>query len=198
MVDELRKQRVLDSTDIIISAKHGQSPIDPSKLAKIGDQVTPILTAAGVGVAQNTEDDISLVWLSDQYQTAAAVKALEADRTGANKAHNQTVVSGDALADRFGDPHHNHRTPDLIVQPIPGTIYTTSRAKVGEHGGFAEDHTHVALLVVEGTRDRDDDQRVESRSVHTTQIAPTILRFLGLRPEALESVRLEDVEPLPR
>ena len=36
MVNELRNQGVLATTTIIITAKHGQSPIDPSKLALIG------------------------------------------------------------------------------------------------------------------------------------------------------------------
>jgi hypothetical protein len=102
------------------------------------------------------------------------------------------------LADQFGDPRRNDRTPDLIVQPMPGTIYSHSAAKVAEHGGFAADDTHVALLVVNGTAEHDRDDRVQSEPVRTTQIAPTMLRFLGLRPEALEPVQLEHTQPLPR
>jgi hypothetical protein len=198
MVAELRKQDLLDSTTIVISAKHGQSPIDPASLFKIGDQITPILTAAGITAAQTTEDDIALVWLQDQTQTAVAVKALRTNQAGPNKARIQSVLSGDALADHFGDPLRNDRTPDLIVQPIPGTIYTGSKAKVAEHGGFAEDDTHVALLVVNGAANDDRDARTHTEPVHTTQIAPTILRILGLRPEALKAVQLEHTAPLPR
>ena len=76
MADDLREKGLTDSTELIISAKHGQSPIDPSKLHKIGDAVSPILTAAEIAIGQNTEDDISLLWLKDQHQTAAAVNAL--------------------------------------------------------------------------------------------------------------------------
>ncbi len=206
MVNELRERGLQGSTDIIISAKHGQSPIDPTKLAKIGDQVTTVLNNAGVKLGgndggQNTTDDISLVWLPDQSQTAAAVKALEADRKGANTANIQYVLSGDALADKFGDPLHNTRTPDLIVQPIPGTIYTHSVAKVAEHGGFAAHDTHVALLVVKGSseeRSGDDASAVVDEAVATRQIAPTILQFLDLDPSALKSVREEGTRPLPR
>jgi hypothetical protein len=193
-VDGLRKRDLLDSTELIISAKHGQSPIDPAKLAKIGNPVSGLLAAAGATVGQNTTDDISLVWLTDQHQTAAAVSALEADKAGANTARIQKILSGDALADQFGDPLHNTRTPDLIVQPIPGTMYTRSAAKVAEHGGFAEDDTHVALLVVNGasnTEDGEDRGRTVRTPVHTRQIAPTILAFLGLDPDALQSVRQE-------
>jgi len=141
------------------------------------------------------------VWLPDQSQTAAAVKALEADRKGANTANIKYVLSGDALADKFGDPLHNTRTPDLIVQPIPGTIYTHSVAKVAEHGGFAAHDTHVALLVVKGSseeRSGDDGSGVVDEAVTTRQIAPTILQFLDLDPSALKSVREEGTRPLPR
>jgi hypothetical protein len=135
MVNELGARGLLNSTDIILSAKHGQSPINPADLAKIGDGVTPVLTAAGISVAQNTEDDISLIWLTDQHQTAAAVAALHANKVGSNSARIDTIFSGEALADRWGDPLKNTRTPDIIIQPIHGTIYSNSKAKVAEHGG---------------------------------------------------------------
>jgi hypothetical protein len=99
------------------------------------------------------------------------------------------------------EPLKNDRTPDIIVQPIPGTIYTGSKAKVAEHGGFSTDDTHVALLVVNGRSEREDDgsrARVVSSPVFTRQIAPTILQFLGLNPEALDSVRIEETATLPR
>jgi arylsulfatase A-like enzyme len=193
MVDELHRQHRLRSTELIISAKHGQSPIDPARLHKIGDQVTNVLTNAGVDIAQNTTDDISLVWLTDQGQTQKAVAALNADKQGANTARVETILAGDVLADRFGDPRANTRTPDLIVQPIPGTIYTGSKAKVAEHGGFALDDTHVALVVVSP----EGESRRISRRVETRQIAPTILEFLELNPRALASVRAEHTEVLP-
>src|SRR5262249_12795490 len=147
MVSQLRAQNLIGSTEIIISAKHGQSPIDPSLLAKIGDQVTPLLTGANVTIGQNTTDDVALVWLRDQSQTATAVAALTADQNGANTARISTILSGTPLINQFGNPQANARTPDIIVEPIPGTIYSTSVAKVAEHKSFAPDDTHVALLV---------------------------------------------------
>ena len=198
MVDELRSRNLLGSTELIISAKHGQSPIDPALLHKVGNQVSVVLTNAGVTIAQNTTDDIALVWLQNQSQTSAATAALNADKRGANTARIDFVLTGDALVDRFGDPRKNTRAPDLIVQPEAGTIYTTSKAKVAEHGGFTEDDTHVALLVV-GARSDDDGNaaRRVTEPVHTTQIAPTILEFLGLDPQALQSVRADNTHVLP-
>src|SRR5580692_7963598 len=74
MVAELKKQGLLDSTLIIISAKHGQSAIDPNRVLRIpADNASlmppsQVLSPAGVGpglpVAQADEDDISMIWLT--------------------------------------------------------------------------------------------------------------------------------------
>jgi len=207
MVNELKTQGVLGSTTIIITAKHGQSPIDPSKLAKIGSTETTVLTNAGVTPAQVTDDDVSLVWLQNQSQTAQAVQALEADKAGPDTARIDYVLSGQALAEQFNSPLRDPRTPDLIIQPVAGTIYSTSGAKVAEHGGFSEDDTHVAMLVVNGAsmsqrggnevRGGSHDGSTVTQPVRTYQVAPTILSLLGLNPNKLDSVRDEGVQVLP-
>jgi hypothetical protein len=197
MVHELDVTHQLDSTRIIISAKHGQSPIDPAQLSKIGHAVKTVLGNASIPIAQITDDDIALVWLADQSQTAAAVQALTTD-PGKSTAHVQTVFSGPVLANEFGDPLSNSRTPDLIVQPTQGTIYSHSGAKVAEHGGFADPDTHVALLVTDGGDVGGNGKgRTIGASVQTTQIAPTILSTLGLNPSALDAVRAENTKTLP-
>jgi hypothetical protein len=130
----------------------------------------------------------------------AARAALEADKNAANTARIDYILSGKELADQFGDPLKNTRTPDLIVQPLTGTIYTGSKAKVAEHGGFSEPDTHVALLVVNGTDNSNaghaNGHGVSAR-VTTTQIAPTILEFLGLDANQLDAVRMEGTKSLP-
>src|SRR4029077_5682806 len=91
MVDALKHEGLLDSTTIIITAKHGQSPIDPNRFFPIpgnsGNNGTPpsgiignLLPAVysdpnnGLGLA---EDDISQIWLADSTKTGDAVTALE-------------------------------------------------------------------------------------------------------------------------
>jgi hypothetical protein len=198
MVTELRNQGVLSSTTIIITAKHGQSPIDPSKLDKVGHAVTSVLTSAGITPAFLIDDDVALVWLKDQSQTAAAVQALNADKNGPNTANIDYVLSGPALASQFNSPLQDPRTPDLIVQPMVGTIYSHSTAKVMEHGGFAPDDTHVAMLVVNGANIGDTPiGNTVSTPVRTYQVAPTILADLGLNTNKLDSVRIENVQVLP-
>ena len=96
------------------------------------------------------------------------------------------------MRQKFGDPA-NGRTPDFMVQPNPGVIYTTSQAKDQEHGGFAPDDSHVALLVSHPSL----EARIVERRVQTTQVAPTALRALGLNPRLLEAVRKEGTQVLP-
>jgi len=200
LVAELKAQHQYDSTEIILTAKHGQSPIDPTRLAKIGHAGTAVLTAAGISAAQVTDDDVSLIWLADQSDTSAAVQALKDSIANGNPARIAHIFSGGQLAGLFGDPTSNDRTPDIIVQPIAGTIYSKSSAKVAEHGGLSADDLRVALLVVDGRRDSDGrggEGKIIGAPVDTTQIAPTILRVLGLDPSQLDAVGAEGTHSLP-
>lgn len=80
-----------------------------------------------------------------------------------------------------------------MVQPNVGVVYTGSLKKQAEHGGFAHDDTNVMLLVAHPQLHR----RTVTSFVETTQVAPTILRILGLDPESLDAVRKEGTPVLP-
>jgi hypothetical protein len=202
MVNELRAKGVLATTTIIITAKHGQSPIDPSKLALIGHAEVTVLNNAGVFPAMVTDDDVALIWMNPAHRvadTAKGVAALKASMSAGNPARIQTLLSGPALAAQFGNPATDPRTPDIIIQPIPGTIYSHSTGKVMEHGGFAEDDTHVAMLTVNGANVVNNTPvgTTITQPVRTYQVAPTILSDLGLNPNQLDSVRTEGIQVLP-
>ncbi|MGA7589566.1 MAG: alkaline phosphatase family protein, partial [Candidatus Sulfotelmatobacter sp.] len=200
MVSELRKQGLLDSTLIIVSAKHGQSPIDPKRVLRIpaddasDEPPSQILSPGGVGpglpVAQADEDDISMLWLTDQSQTESAVATLEAreDLFGQGE-----IFAGPALTLQFNDPLTDSRTPDIIIAPNVGVVYTGGKAKVAEHGGFAYDDRNVLLIVSNpGYKPVTFINQVETR-----QIAPTIVKALGLEPALLTAVQSEHTETLP-
>ncbi len=73
-------------------------------------------------------------------------------------------------------------------------IYAGATAtKIAEHGGFNEDDTHMMLPVANPRW----WPTVVKTPVQTMQIAPTILRLLGLNPEWLQAVRLEKTRILP-
>jgi type I phosphodiesterase/nucleotide pyrophosphatase len=189
MVNELSKNGLLDSTLIIISAKHGQSPIDPSKRTAI-DPSLPA-TIIGAPYAFDISDDASLIWLSDQSQTNAVVQNLSssANQTALGI---QEILSGNLLKDTWDDPLVDPRTPDIITKVNTGVIFTGG-SKIAEHGGQNEDDVHVALLVA----NPNFAPRTLSEPVRTKQIAPTILRALGIASTQLQAVQIEHTRVLP-
>ena len=190
MVQALKKKGLYDSTLIVISAKHGQSPIDPKKVQKVGSILKLVSGLDEKLIAKETQDDVALLWLSDQSKTSVITGLLKAS-SGAAKI--QTLYTGANLLSLFADPTQDSRVPDFVIQPIPGVIYTSSKSKSAEHGGFSMDDTNVALLISNPSL---RGQKVNDR-VTTTQIAPTILRALGIPTRSLQAVKLEKTQVLP-
>ena len=192
MVAALQSQHLAEDTLIILSAKHGQSPIDVHKLHKIAEaSVQAAVNAVGQGLAFDVADDVALLWLNNQGDTKAVADSLSA--THLADLSIGEILSGEALKLRFQDPLHDARTPDIIITPDVGVIYSLSKKKIAEHGGFAEDDVHVALVV---SNPRIDEATIDT-GVQTTQIAATILHALDLDPQELDGVRLEGTQILP-
>jgi len=193
LVAELKKLDLLESTLIIISAKHGQSAIDPHQVLRIPADNPADKSPAdilGSQVAQSIEDDESLIWLTNQSQTESAVATLEAH---AAEAGIGEILTGQYINLFFNPANKDSRTPDIIVTPHVGVVYTGKKKKISEHGGFNQDDVHVMLLVSNPALPR---ARVSS-PVETSQIAPTILKALGLDPQILQAVRKEGTQLLP-
>ena len=85
------------------------------------------------------------------------------------------------------------RAPDILVTPNIGVTYSNSTKKLAEHGGFAHDDTNVILLV----SNPNIPANTVTTPVQTKQVAPTILKALGLNPQSLKAVRLEHTPVLP-
>ena len=222
MVSELKKQRLLESTLIMVTAKHGQSPIGPNRFQELGSGITTtpadLLATAFLppppigGAPENpntpskvtptgtldpigpTQDDISLLWLATGADTSAAVSLLEANGTAIGLGQ---IFWGPILETMFNapglPPNGDPRTPDIIVEPNVGVIYTGSHKKQEEHGGFAQDDTNVMLLV----SNSDFKPGTVTSFVETTQVAPTILQALGLDTDKLDAVKKEGTPVLP-
>ena len=90
---------------------------------------------------------------------------------------------------RTSSPRHH----DVDEQSLGNLIYTTSKKKIAEHGGLSFGDTQVGLIV---SRPR-MSSRVLKTPVLTSQVAPTILRALGLDPDGLKSVQTEQTPVLP-
>jgi type I phosphodiesterase/nucleotide pyrophosphatase len=204
-VNELKNNGLYASTLIVITAKHGQSPIDPSRyVSQLISGTSPATLLSNAGFIPNsestnnptgigpTEDDVSLIWLSNSSDTLAAVGILEANASAAGIELGQ-IYYGPSLALNYNDPTVDPRTPDIIVTPNVGVTYSGSTSKLAEHGGFAHDDTNVILLVSNPSF-RPETVRT---SVGTVQVAPTILKALGLNPNALQAVQAEGTPVLP-
>jgi len=205
-VSELKKQGLYDSTLIVITAKHGQSPIDPSRYVGQtinGTSPATLLSNAGyipwsestnnpTGIGP-TEDDVSLLWLNSPSDTVAALAILEANPSMSTGIGLGQIYYGPSLVLNFNDPTLDPRTPDIIVTPNVGVTYSGSTKKQAEHGGFAHDDTNVILLLSHP----DFEARTVSAAVGTAQVAPTILEALGLDPRKLDAVRAEGTGVLP-
>jgi hypothetical protein len=195
LVATLKAQRLTESTLIIITAKHGQSPIDPARVLRIPYDAPNLQPPSGVLgnlVAQALEDDVSLLWLTDQTKTTSAVAALASNLSSTGGGE---IFSGNALSLMFNDPATDSRVPDIIVAPNVGVVYTGGGAKVAEHGGFSNDDTRVMMLV--SNPGLFASASTFTSPVETRQVAPTILKALHLPTSLLQSVQIEDTRPLP-
>ncbi|HTC41741.1 MAG TPA: alkaline phosphatase family protein [Candidatus Acidoferrales bacterium] len=204
-VKELKAKGLYDKTLIVITAKHGQSPIDPSRyVSQLINGTSPVTLLSNAGYIPYsestinptgigpTEDDVSLVWLNNSSDTLPSVQILEENASATGIELGQ-LYYGPTVTLNFNDPTVDPRTPDIIVTPNVGVTYSGSTSKLAEHGGFAHDDTNVILLVSQSCF----QPRTIREGVGTAQVAPTILKALGIAPSALLAVRVEGTSVLP-
>jgi hypothetical protein len=203
IVGALKTAGIYDNTLLIITAKHGESPIDATRYVADGAN-TPAtllgnmipfsespLNSTGIGA---TEDDVSVLWLKKGVNVNTAVELLE---NNAGPIGLGQIYYGPSLALNYNlgglgaglDP----RSPDIIVTPNVGVTYSGSTSMIGDHGGFAHDDTNVVMLVANPAF----SARTVTSPVATRQVAPTILRVLGLDPGLLDAVQQEGTAVLP-
>lgn len=211
-------------TMIVVSAKHGQSPLDRSQLRLIDDgEVIGAVndawaaahpSAGGPLVVFGIDDDGMLLWLSNRSEGATAfvrsfLWGYTPKKTGGSDANGnfvnldgtvphsglRKIYAGEAAAEFIGVPPGDERVPDIIGIAAIGTVYSspTKIKKIAEHGGNAAQDRHVPIVLWGAGVHR---VRVDA-DVQTAQIAPTVLRALGLPAHELKAVQLEDTETLP-
>ncbi|MDQ2882607.1 MAG: alkaline phosphatase family protein [Actinomycetota bacterium] len=214
-VKEIHARGLDANTTIILSAKHGQSPTDPAALTRIPDG--PLLDGlnaawkaahpgAGNLVAHSTDDDAMLLWLTDHSQAAAdfaknyllAQSGQGNDINGNPKSFTHsglsTAFAGRDAARFFGVPAGDPRVPDLFGIVQHGVVYTGGNSKIAEHGGADQQDRNVPIVIAGAGVD--DGAHTLGKPVETTQIAPTILRLLGLNPNELQAVQHEHTQAL--
>jgi Type I phosphodiesterase / nucleotide pyrophosphatase len=192
----LRRRNLEDSTLVIVTSKHGESPMDPRKRRLIADTILEGIMKTSLPGALKfayQDGDIASIWLKDQSQTQKVVDTLSKPENE-SATDVEEILAGESLKLMFNDPLHDSRTPDILLVPRLGGLYMEADTKfLAEHGGFHKQDINVALLMAgPGLR-----PQVIKTPVQTTQIAPTILRALGLNPQALQAVEKEKTRELP-
>jgi arylsulfatase A-like enzyme len=203
IVNALKTAGIYNDTLVIITAKHGESPIDPTRYVADGANTPATLLGNAIPFSESplnttgigaTEDDVSVLWLKKGASVPAAVELLENNAAGIGLGE---IYYGPSLALNYNvgglEPGEDPRSPDIIVTPNVGVTYSGSTSMIGDHGGFAHDDTNVMLLVANPAF----KARTVSAVVATRQVAPTIVKALGLNPQALDAVRAEGTPVLP-
>jgi hypothetical protein len=203
IVGALKKSGIYDQTLLIITAKHGDSPIDTAHYVADGTNTPATLLGSAIPYSESplnttgigaTEDDVSVLWLNQGVRVTDAVSLLEQNAAAIGLGE---IFYGPSLAVNFAvggwEPGQDPRAPDIIVTPNVGVTYSSSTTMIGDHGGFAHDDTNVLMLVAHPHF----QAQTVSDATTTMQVAPTILKALGLNPAALDAVRAEGTAVLP-
>jgi Type I phosphodiesterase / nucleotide pyrophosphatase len=203
IVNALKNQHIYDDTLIIITAKHGESPIDPALYVADGTNTPATLLGTAIPYSESplnptgigaTEDDVSVLWLKEGESVTAAVELLEKN---AGPIGLGQLYYGPTLALNYNvgglDPGQDPRSPDIIVTSNVGVTYSSSTTMIGDHGGFAHDDTNVIMLVA----NPHFRAQTVSAPTATAQVAPTAIKALGLDPTDLDAVRMEGTAVLP-
>ncbi|MEH1907617.1 alkaline phosphatase family protein [Nostoc sp.] len=176
--------------------------------------VAALLVRNGIQIAsERGQDTSSLIFLknpSDVRKAVALVKSKNYSfdhtidpNTGLAFSTEDAAAQGKVLYGQsiinagLGDPRTSERTPDIIVPLKTGYFFGNTTKKRAEHGGFTDADTHVALIVGSTGFSRNLQGKTLSRTVSTTQIAPTTLQVLGLNPQRLQGVQIDKTQTLP-
>ena len=193
MVQRLKTAKLYDTTWIFVTSPYGQSPMDQRKVRHVAladvqavaDEIKPGL------VAHISGGDVAMIWLSDAAKTNAVVKAYGDHAAALGVAD---IYSGARLALTLNPAAKDSRMPDIILQPELGVLWGTPGDKaLAGYGGMLDEDTHVALLV--------SGAQLTGRSdptwVPATQLAPLLLRALGMEKFDLQALHQEHSPALP-
>lgn len=226
IVSTLRRQHQLRNTTIILSAKHGQSPMDTRSLKRIDDgAMIDALNAAWKSahpgattplVAASLDDDGMLLWFSNGDRTPAAddfarafLASYSGTGTGSDGRARSTDAAGKPVA--YTSAGLTRTYAGAGAASFLGTRTSDSRVPdlvgIAQHGVVYTGKT--AKIAEHGGDDPSDRDvplvvagpavrhAVRTATVSTNQIAPTILSLLGISPSALQAVRIEHTRALP-
>jgi hypothetical protein len=126
MIAALNKNGLGKKTMVIVSAKHGQSPIDVTKRKALDDGAV-IAAPIGSNFAFDIADDGALIWLKPPYSAANVAAAVAALNAFQGDTGIMEWLAGPLLSLPFQDPATDSRTPDIIGIARVGVISPAGR-----------------------------------------------------------------------
>jgi hypothetical protein len=132
-----------------------------------------------------------MIWLTDSENTNRLVKTLADD---AITLGIQDIYYGARLVLTLNTPAADSRMPDIILQPRAGVTWASQSGQaLMFYGGMQDEDTHVALMISGPQL----TGRTDPTYVPTTQLAPLLLRALGMEKFDLRALHLEHSPALP-
>lgn len=225
MITALKRTHQYDTTAIVLSAKHAQSPMERSALTRIDDstiiaQLNQAWAAAQPRavqplVAASLNDDGMLLWFSNGDRTPLADTF--ATRFLSHYSGNGTGNDGQAKATDINAKPTSYSKAGLssikagsVAAHFLGAPTNNPRVPdlvgVVQHGVvYTSGTSKIAEHGGDAAQDRHVplvvsaagiQQAVHANAVETTEIAPTILALLGLNPDSLQAVQIEHTPTL--
>ncbi len=191
IVAALKGAGLFDSTWIVVTARHGSTG-DTANLRVVDsarvEQVAK--TAAGNELGRVVAATAGMVWLKHPEKTNAIVNAY---REKMLELGIGAIYSGEKLKLIMNTAKEDSRMPDVILEPQAGVVWSKGGQWPEHLGGFSDDENHVAMLI----SGRQLTGRVDKTPVPTGQVAPLILRILGMEKLDLQALHHEHVPALP-
>ena len=170
-------------TTVIVSADHGFTDVDPTRVvapaSDTGGHRLGILSSRGIEhYVSNTGGASMGVYVRDKARIAEAVAALRAE-PWCEAVYCEDPKAGCDLSLRSLHDYFPGRSPDLMVDLDDDVALNYPQA--GQHGSLR--HEDMAIpLILSGAGVGAGRVEGEARLV---DVAPTVLRLLGLPPEGL-------------
>ena len=203
ILNALKAQHLYDSTWIVVASPYGQSPVAPhqhrslplSRIESVVNAVDPKLLAhiAGGGSV--------MLWLNDHAKANEIATALNAH---SRELRIASIHVGRDLELTLNSAARDPHMPDIILESQPGFrwvysgkdapfVQDRSAATIAGYGGWSDNDTHVALLISGAQLTARSDPTL----VPTTQLAPLLLRALGMEKFDLQALHMEHSPALP-
>jgi hypothetical protein len=193
IIQRLKDRHLYDSTWIIVTSPYGHAPIDQRKRRIIPiAELTAVANSIHPGLAAHVSGgDVGMIWLREPSMIPAVVKAY-GDKSAALGI--EEIYSGPKLGLTLNLPDQDTRMPDIILQPELGVAWVSPADPApATYGGMQDEDTHVALLVAGSQL----TGRVDKTWVPTSQVAPLLLRALGIEKFDLQALHREHTPALP-